>query len=87
MNLTCSKCKETKDTGLFHKNKAMVNGFHNHCKDCRKGVDADKKRQAYYDNKEKYDARAKSWKEDNREQWNAYMVDITKEIALLIKLL
>ena len=85
MNLTCSKCGKEKDSGLFHRNKAMRTGFHNHCKDCRKGVDAEKKRKAYHDNKEKYDKRARAWKENNREQWNAYMVEYRKRDSFSYK--
>lgn len=79
MTLTCSKCKETKTTDLFHKNKAKVTGFHNHCKSCRKGVDLDRKKAHYYNNKEEYNKRHKQWIEDNREQYNEYMRFYNKE--------
>ena len=85
MNLTCGKCKENKSSELFHRNKAMSTGFHNTCKGCRKGEDVEKKRQAYYDNKERYNARARAWKENNREQWNAYMVDYHKRDSFTYK--
>lgn len=85
MNLKCSKCNTEKDSSLFHKNKRMKSGFHNHCKECRKGEDNGKKLQAYYDNKERYNSKAKKWKENNREKWNAYMVEYRKQDSFTYK--
>ena len=32
---TCSKCKETKETAGFYKNKATKDGLHHECRECR----------------------------------------------------
>lgn len=38
MEKTCSRCKETKSPGDFHKNNRNKDGLHEQCKECRKCV-------------------------------------------------
>lgn len=72
MTLTCSKCKETKETSEFHKNKRSTTGFHNQCKICRSGESKEQKLNHYYANRDDYAKRAKTWKVENRDRWNEY---------------
>jgi hypothetical protein len=77
--IKCSKCGEQKELTEFHRNKSMPKGHHAYCKVCRHGMDGERKRQHYHDNKARYKARHDKWVVDNKEKLNAYMRKWNKE--------
>jgi hypothetical protein len=73
---TCLKCKKIKNEDDFNKNVRRIDGFENHCKECRKAcreankeVTNQKKREIYLQNKEILLLRSKKWRELNREKY------------------
>lgn len=79
MNLNCSSCKISKSVSEFHRNKASKTGYHNYCKECRKPLELERKRQHYRDNKEVYSKRHTEWQRTNKDSYNAYMRMWNKE--------
>jgi len=72
---TCSKCKETKDVGEFHKNKTRKDGLKVYCKSCIKAYkEANKEEIAEYQkayreaSKEKIAEQRKTYREANKEK-------------------
>ena len=57
----CSRCGQLKPESEFHKNVASKDGLKSDCKECRKKISHD----AYLQNKEKYLAGNKAWKQMN----------------------
>lgn len=64
----CSKCKEIKALGEFHKNKKSKDGLSYICKYCALA----KTKKWYQGNKEKHAQRQKLWEEDNFSQRKIY---------------
>jgi len=73
----CSYCKIEKDVSSFHKNKAMLDGYHNNCKPCRKDLQVvyyskhkdrilERGSAWYYNNKEKHHALVDAWYKRNK---------------------
>ena len=68
---TCSKCKETKGIGEFHKDKSTKDGLNSRCKSCKKAYqEANKdKFKAYREaNKKKIAKQKKAYREANKEK-------------------
>jgi hypothetical protein len=61
---TCSKCKQTKDIGEFHKNKSKKDGLRSKCKSCF----AEQKKAHYQENKEEIAERRKAYYQEKKEK-------------------
>lgn len=68
MNIKCTKCKETKDSAFFHKDKSKKNGFICVCKECKKI----REHLYYIKNTEKCKANASSHRIKRAEWWRKY---------------
>lgn len=60
----CCRCKETKPTSEFCKNKSQKDGLHFYCKACR----AEDRRRYYEANKEKELEATRRWRKANKEK-------------------
>lgn len=80
---TCSKCGEHKSLDAFYTCKSARDGLRRSCKDCwqgRRGVNEAAKiaaKQRYYArNRDEVLNRSKEWRENNREQYNLYCLNM-----------
>ena len=64
---TCIKCGEHKPTTEYHINKRTKGGFNNTCKVCKNAYG----KEHYRANTDKYHAKSKRWREENREGYRA----------------
>jgi hypothetical protein len=63
MILTCTKCKEVKDSSLFHRYDKKKNGFTSQCKQCRN----EKRKTFYWSNPEKERNKTQKYRKHLRE--------------------
>jgi hypothetical protein len=93
---TCSKCKQIKDIGEFHKDKGKKDGLVSQCKSCvaergkayrqeNKEEIAERNKAWRKENKEKIAERHKAWRKENKEkiaEWmKAYRQENKEELA------
>ena len=69
--ITCSKCKEQKDTSCFSKNKSKYRGYNTYCKSCMSSY--------YQENFESISARKKEYAEENKDVLRAAYLKRLKE--------
>ena len=74
---TCSKCKQIKDIGEFHKDKGKKDGLVSQCKSCM----CERAKAYYQENKEKVKAYYQENKEEIVEQKKAYYQKNKEKIA------
>ena len=65
----CSKCREEKDYGEFHKNRTRKDGHSPECRDCKN--EANRAYLKTYERKENYHAVCREWRQANKIQVNA----------------
>ncbi len=75
MKKRCARCKKSKNTSEFHKNRAKPDGLHHYCKQCRsEHTKAHRDVKAQYDrnwrrqNPERSRGYSKRWRDDNPEK-------------------
>jgi len=85
---TCSKCKETKPVGEFHKNRSRVDGYAHRCKLCVKQYQIDNakaiakyNKQYQIDNAKAIAENKKQYRIDNAKAIKQYRIDNAKAIA------
>ena len=85
---TCSKCKETKPVGEFHKNRSRVDGYAHRCKLCVKQYQIDNakaiakyNKQYQIDNAKVIAENKKQYRIDNAKAIKQYRIDNAKAIA------
>jgi hypothetical protein len=68
MTKVCSKCKQTKSTTEFNKDKHKKDGLNSYCKSCK----AEKDKKWVENNRDTYNKCFKNWVENNKSHYQQY---------------